>query len=899
MRIIPKNTRVSIEFFKGVSLPDIIVGMAGFGIIALLLMSNIAFKVWIIAVVAMIFVFLLVQIDSDKTYMFVLSVLKHLVYKKKFAQKPGKDEYDIKDFTSFTGIADDLIKFKDYYGAVIEIPPIEFRFFSENRQNSIIDRVFANILQNISENQSINLVKVDRPMNLDKYIEAEKVKIQDIKNSFVNGLLSEEELNTRIEILLDRTEDLKWLNSEGKVIKAFHYLIIYDKDPDMLKEQIRNANESLRQNDMDTHVLDTEELAVFLKYNYGYDFDEREISNIEPEDYMSWILPEKIEITGRSVKYDDLQTFNLRIIEYPMMVANAWGHQLFNIPDTKVVMKMHPVEKSKAIRRIDRAIDELRGQESSTGKTSRLIELSAHIETLANVLVLLQNDNELLLEVNIFITVYDRPDPEEEGSVTKTSKKKKVRRLLQEDSFKSEDMFLRQVEAYIGQQISAYDPMNKKSRAIHSTSVAATFPFVYSVLNDDGGIYLGHSGGFPVFVNFFKRDSKRVNSNMVIIGKSGSGKSYATKMILSNLAAEDSKVFILDPENEYSGIAKKMNGKVIDVGSARQGRLNPFHIVTSIDDTEDSEDEDEDDEESIFNKKSAGGANSFVVHLQFLEEFFRQILPELNSDAAEQLNNIFVRMYELKGIDQYTNLLSLKPEDFPTFDDLYDKLLIDYQGAAGEYSKTNLRILMNYISKFAYGGRNSSLWNGPASITTNENFVVFNFQSLLANKNNTIANAQMLLVLKWLDNEIIKNRDYNIKFNASRKIIIVIDEAHVFIDSKYPVALDFMFQLAKRIRKYNGMQIVITQNIKDFVGSEEIARKSTAIINACQYSFIFSLAPNDMHDLCKLYEKAGEINETEQEEIINNPRGNAFVVTGPTSRSSVQIVASPEVEALF
>ena len=127
----------------------------------------------------------------------------------------------------------------------------------------------------------------------------------------------------------------------------------------------------------------------------------------------------------------------------------------------------------------------------------------------------------------------------------------------------------------------------------------------------------------------------------------------------------------------------------------------------------------------------------------------------------------------------------------------------------------------------------------------------------------------------------------------------MIDEAHVFIDPKFPIALDFMFQLAKRIRKYNGMQIIITQNIKDFVGTEEIARKSTAIINACQYSFIFPLAPNDMHDLCRLYEKAGAINESEQEEIVNNGRGRAFVITSPTKRTSVDIVATQEVQELF
>ena len=373
---------------------------------------------------------------------------------------------------------------------------------------------------------------------------------------------------------------------------------------------------------------------------------------------------------------------------------------------------------------------------------------------------------------------------------------------------------------------------------------------------------------------------------LTILGKSGSGKSYATKTILTQLAAENSKIFILDPENEYTKLAANMDGKIIDVGSASQGRLNPFHIITGL-----SDDETGDDEEAA--------ANSFSIHLQFLEEFYRLILPGINPDALEVLNSVTVNMYATKGIDGSTNLSKLTPADYPTFDDLYETVLDEFQKSGEGYRKNSLRVLLNFVGKFATGGRNSQLWNGEATISTNENFIVFNFQSLLANKNGTIANAQMLLVLKWLDNEIIKNRDYNMRYNAQRKIVVVIDEAHVFIDAKYPIALDFMFQLAKRIRKYNGMQIVITQNIKDFVGTEELARKSTAIINASQYSFIFPLAPNDMSDLCKLYEKAGAINETEQEDIINNGRGRAFVITSPQERTAVNIVAGEGIEELF
>ena len=402
-----------------------------------------------------------------------------------------------------------------------------------------------------------------------------------------------------------------------------------------------------------------------------------------------------------------------------------------------------------------------------------------------------------------------------------------------------------------------------------------------SAVDDADGILLGENK-LPAFVDFFKRNSEYVNSNMIIIGKSGSGKSYAAKTLLTHFASCNAKIFVLDPEGEYLTLAENLQGKVLDVASSKHGKLNPFQIISALDDENDD-----------------GTRNSFFSHLQFLEEFYRLILTGINADSLELLNKLTIEVYDRKGITPMTDLTMLAPSDYPIFDDL--AALIDEKLAktGDDYNRACLKVIENYIAKFKSGGRNSNLWNGASNFETDENFVCFDFQKLLANKNGLIANAQMLLVLKYLENEVIKNRDYNLKNGTDRKIIVVVDEAHLFIDEKYPIALDFMYQLAKRIRKYNGMEIVITQSIKDFAGTPETARKSMAIINVSQYSLIFPLSPSDMNDLCALYEKAGQINEIEADNIVHNERGCAFLISSPESRTNIRIVATPYFEKIF
>ena len=523
---------------------------------------------------------------------------------------------------------------------------------------------------------------------------------------------------------------------------------------------------------------------------------------------------------------------------------------------------------------LDKSLLEMEIKLNKVGKASTKIETETHYDTLRELLTSLKNNGENLYNVNMHITA-------------KESVKKEVRAQLKQRSFKYTENFGRQLDAFISANISRRDSLEEFARGIQTSSIAAMFPFISNALQDERGFYLGYNT-YPVFTNFFVRNNERVNSNMIVIGKSGSGKSFCTKTLLTNMAADNTRIFILDPENEYEILCRNLGGKMIDVGSSVNGIFNPFHIFSTLE-----SDEGEDDD-------------SFNGHLQFLEQFFRVILSGINSDCFELVNSLTIQLYKRKGIDRNTQLNALEPKDYPIFDDFIDLINDKLEEEKDEYIARNLRTIKLYIEKFATGGRNSNLWNGPTSVVTNENFICFNFRSLVANSNEIITNAQMLLVFKYLNNEIIKNRDFNLKYFADekleedhRRVVIAVDEAHVFVSAKYPVALDFMAQMAKRIRKYYGMQIVITQNIKDFVGTEAIAQQSTAIINASQYSMIFSLAPNDITDLITLYKNAGGINKEEQDSIVTAGRGQCFLITSAMNRTTVKVDALKTVRNLF
>ena len=260
MRLIPGKTKVQVELFKGILLSDIFVGAAFVGLILLVLTSTIPGKFYIAVGLLLLGTVLLVRLDAEPNYLYLLSILRFFGYRRNYerrrddrsliskhqkgdkeaaveelynepAAKPAEtpeqrkarikaekaerkaDDKKLKDrkvseeeknaiwlkranqsaarkrqkqqakngpaasFTdmeeiiAFTGIKDNFIEYGGkYYGAAIEIPPIEFRFMSKFRRTNSIDNGVGRILRALPAEYAANLVKIERIVLYDQYL---------------------------------------------------------------------------------------------------------------------------------------------------------------------------------------------------------------------------------------------------------------------------------------------------------------------------------------------------------------------------------------------------------------------------------------------------------------------------------------------------------------------------------------------------------------------------------------------------------------------------------------------------------------------------------------------------------------------------------------------------------
>ena len=867
MRIIPKKIKVKNTVWKCYSMKDIIVALIMFSIIFICITTS-RFAV----ILGLIAVVMFMPTQDGILYTIIFENVRFMFAKKTYTKTATKEKERIDALFGFKGIKDNgLIEYTGgYKGRVIKVGQKNFGIEDVREQNIDIEYL-ANALKLLDGMQSADIVKIDRPVTLDKFSGDLFEKLTAVRESI------EEESIKQIkqDILKERIDAIDKMNNVRKQYISDYYIVLYGKNELDLENLAINVASEINKCGLNTKLLTKAETAVFLKYSFSRNFDEREVADVEDDKLKDWIVPEKVEFKSNRYKMDGTEAAVFAVADYPLRVRNAWGADLFNIPNTKVVMHIKPVDKFKAIKRIDKCIGEMETKQILSEKASESNSAETHRESLNTLLDSLQTENESLLDVTLTITAYNYFNDD--------NFKKSVRRAILTGNFKPSNLYGLQIEGFKAANISPTSNLTNYERGINSSSLAAVFPFVRTFVMDEGGIMLGEnkSNHYPFIFNIWKRGNLYQNSNAMIIGKSGSGKSFFLKSLLLNEWANGTRVVVLDPEAEYLALTRNLHGNIIDVGNAKEGRINPFHIYKIL--TEDG--------------TPADSVITFNTHLKMLESFFKIVLVGASADVIELINNLAVETYERKGITELTDCSNFKAEDFPLFTDLLDTLKNKDKSDVDALTLRDMRTAELYLQKFV-SGRYSDIWNGYSTLQTNANLIDFNFQSLFANKNNVVANAQMLLVFRFIEQEVINAREAN-KNGRNLRTMIVCDEAHLFIDAKFPIALDFFFSMSKRIRKYGGSFIPATQNIADWNANEELRGKTTAIIKNSQYTFIFKLSAPDMKDVLDVYSAGDSFNDEEQRMIISAVTGQAFFIGSTELRTCVRIITGENATALF
>lgn len=869
MRIIPKKVKVKNTVWKCYSMADIIVALIVFAIIFIAVTAG---QWWVAVILGLVAVGMFIPTPDGIFYTCVYENIRFLFAKKKYKKGSKNSKENVDALVDLKEIRESgLIGFRGgVYGRVIKIGQKNFGIEDAVQQNIDIN-YFANALKLLDQNQSADIVKIDRPVNLDDFASELFKRLQEVKESGDEKSIKAIKEN----ILSERIDRIDKLNNIRKQYLSDYYIIIYGRNELDIESTAVNVASEIAKCGLDTHLLGMRETAVFLKYSYSRNFDEREIKNVKDEELISWVKPNEIVFHSNSYKVDGTQAAVLAVSEYPLRVKNAWGAELFNIPNTKVVMHVKPVDKMKAIRRIDKCIGEMETKQIISDKASEASSAEVHRETMDTLLNALQTENETLFDVMLTVTAYNYTDND--------NYKKNVRRSMLMGNFRPSTLYGLQIEGFKSANVSPISTLKNQERGINSSSLAAAFPFVRTFVMDEGGILLGENNksGYPFIFNIWKRGNLYQNSNAMIIGKSGSGKSFFLKSLVLNEWANGTRVIMLDPEAEYLALTRNLYGNVINVGNAREGRINPFHIYKIL--TEDG--------------TAADSKVTFNTHLKTLESFFKIVLADAPVDVIELINNLTVETYERMGITENTDCSNFPADYFPLFSDLLETLQSKDKDKMDSLTLRDMRTAELYLQKFV-NGRYSDIWNAPSTLQVNSNLIDFDFQSLFANKNNVVANAQMLLVFRFIEQEVINAREKNRNGNAIRTMIVC-DEAHLFIDAKFPIALDFFYSMSKRIRKYNGSFIPATQNIADWNANEELRGKTSAILKNSQYTFIFKLSAPDMKDVLDVYRTGDSFNDEEQRMIISAVTGQAFFVGSTELRACMRVQAGNYAKELF
>ena len=435
------------------------------------------------------------------------------------------------------------------------------------------------------------------------------------------------------------------------------------------------------------------------------------------------------------------------------------------------------------------------------------------------------------------------------------------------------------IKAVWAQQEEAYQsnlPLNKnklnRKHVFDRGSMSTVFPFISSNVGHDVGIPIGinKQTGLPVLFDNFH--PSLTNYNMIIFGKSGSGKSVTIKTIMARSSVlMGLENLVIDAEGEYVIVADSLNGINITIAPNSNTIINIFDIEPEI-----VKDEITGRERTVLNVE-----NKVEDVTQSLLTMARGATrsTEVNELTKQIIAEIVAELYEEKGItnnveslyvDSDTGLGKVK-KDMPTISEWYElleeKSVRDSNETYDYHYRYLLKVMKQYCKKFdgqmAYfdGQSTFELMDGNLFINLNLSQLEEKFARPLAQQ----------ILLTWVWEKYVKKNSENKE--KARKKRVLIDEAWMLLD--YPEAVQFLNTMARRARKRNVSLTVVSQKFQDFYEKKE----AQAVLTSSEIKLFLAQDKSEIQYLKEVF----KLSDGETDFLLTCYRGEGLIKIGQES----------------
>lgn len=409
-------------------------------------------------------------------------------------------------------------------------------------------------------------------------------------------------------------------------------------------------------------------------------------------------------------------------------------------------------------------------------------------------------------------------------------------------------------------------------RVLPASSVANLFPFAYSGKTDPKGFYIGHDKfGSNIIVDLDRRAEDKTNANILILGNSGQGKSYLLKLLLCNILESGKSIISLDPEHEYVDITNNLGGCFIDLMSGE-------YIINVLEPKcwDENGSPDDKDAPQAFRKTS-----KLSQHISFLRDFFRSY-KDFTDAQIDIIELMAEQLYRECGITDESDFRRLKPTDYPILSDLYALIENEYKNYDESkhplYTTENLREILLGLHSMCVGAE-AQFFNGHTNIAGHR-FLTFGVKGMLqASKN--IRNALLFNILSYMSDALLTNGN----------TAAAIDELYLFLSN--PIAIEYIRNCMKRVRKKESAVILASQNLEDF-NLPGVAEFTKPLFSIPTHAFLFNAGNID----AKFYMDTLQLEQNEYE-LIRYPQNGVCLYKCGNERYNLRVEAPLYKRELF